>query len=168
MANRARQLVPHLGFDNSMFNMEFFYDVSNETLRVIEINARMCYQFADLFEKVDGVNAYDIQLALATGERPRIKRGQGKYPAASSFALKSFEDRKIVKLPTPDQVEALRVKFPDTRVKLYGREGRKLSKELEPYVEGYRYAIVNMGGESREDVQARYRQALEMLPFEFA
>ena len=168
LADRARRLVRHIGFDNSMFNMEFFYDAPTDTLRVIEINARMCYQFADLYEKVDGINSYDIQLALATGERPTLSRGRGKYPAAASFALKSFEDRRIVRLPDPGQVEDLRDHFPDTRVKLYGREGRRLSKELEPYVEGYRYAIVNMGGENREDVQARYREALEMIPFQFA
>ena len=54
------------------------YNQENDTIHIIEINPRMCSQFADLFEKVDGTNTYEYALALATGVRPHVSHGNGR------------------------------------------------------------------------------------------
>ena len=74
----ARRLMGGLGFDNGLFNIEMIYDGREDRIAVIEINPRMASQFADLYEKVDGTNAYEVLLDIGTGVRPSPKRRQGR------------------------------------------------------------------------------------------
>jgi predicted ATP-grasp superfamily ATP-dependent carboligase len=73
-----------MGFNNSLFNIEFMYNPRARTIHIIEINPRMAAQFADLYEKVDGFNAYEVLFALAIGERPSIQLREGRYRMAAS------------------------------------------------------------------------------------
>ena len=69
MADIAKRLMSGLGFDNGMFNVEMMYDAREDRIAIIEINPRMASQFADLYEKVDGTNAYEVLLDLGSGIR---------------------------------------------------------------------------------------------------
>ena len=69
MADIAGRLMSGLGFDNFMFNIEMMYDAREDRIAVIEINPRMASQFADLYEKVDGTNSYEVLLDLGMGIR---------------------------------------------------------------------------------------------------
>ncbi len=169
--DRMRELVariaPRLGLSDTVFNVEMFHDPEADTIHIVEVNPRMAYQFADLYEKVDGINTYDVQLALATGEAPAIHRGRGAHRVATSFVFRKFEDALLSRHPGADDIARLRLRFPDARVRLYGEPGRRLSR-IEKGVESYRYAIVNLGGASWDDLDARFEDAKRCLPFEFA
>ena len=69
MADIAERLMSGLGFDNGMFNVEMMYDAREDRIAIIEINPRMASQFADLYEKVDGTNSYEVLLDLGCGVR---------------------------------------------------------------------------------------------------
>ncbi|MCI0341915.1 MAG: ATP-grasp domain-containing protein [Planctomycetales bacterium] len=166
MEEIARRLVARIGLDRTLWNVEVFWDEARDTVHVVEVNPRMAYQFADLYEKVDGVNAYDLQLALATGESPALRRGAGSCGAAASFVLRRFEDGLVTRAPSAEDVARLRAEFPDARVRMYAREGRRLS-QLERGVESYRLAIVNLGGRDRADLEARWAAARRHLAFQF-
>jgi len=161
MEEIARALVPRLGLDRTVFNVEMFAD--GDHVRVLEVNPRMAYQFADLYEKVDGINTYEIQLALATGVEPRLERGRGKWRVASSFVFRKFGDARLVRQPAAD---ALKADFPDARLRTYGTVGRRLS-DVEKGVESYRYGIVNLGGDGWDDLAARFERAKRNLAWEF-
>ena len=80
----AVAVVRRLGLRHTLFNVEMMYDVRRDRVFIIEVNPRMCGQFADLYEKVDGRSGYDVALALAVGERPRERR-RTPLRVASSF-----------------------------------------------------------------------------------
>src|SRR3990172_11301877 len=100
MVEMATALMGGLGFDNGLFNIEMMYDAAADRISIIEINPRMASQFADLYEKVDGTNSYEVLLAIAEGRKPEFKRRQGKHKFASSCVLRSFEDHVVAALPS--------------------------------------------------------------------
>ena len=97
MADIAKRLMSGLGFDNFMFNIEMMYDARDDRIAVIEINPRMASQFADLYEKVDGTNAYEVLLDLGIGVGPR--RNGGKANIASPRAVSCGPSRTVLSRP---------------------------------------------------------------------
>jgi hypothetical protein len=49
----SSQIMTHLGFDNSGFNIEYFYDRRQDKLWLVEINPRIAQSHSDLFKKLD-------------------------------------------------------------------------------------------------------------------
>jgi biotin carboxylase len=149
MAEMARRLMGGLG--NGMFNIEMMYDAREDRIAIIEINPRMASQFADLYEKVDGANAYEVLLDIGTGVRPSPKRREGRYPFAASCVLRTFEDYVVAALPSEDLLAELEYLYPDIRVEIHATAGRKLSDEFQDGT-SFRYGIVSLGGRDRADV----------------
>jgi biotin carboxylase len=162
MADIARRLMDGLGFDHGLFNIEMMYDASADRIFVIEINPRMSSQFADLYEKVDGTNAYEILLDLGAGVAPKPKHRQGRHAFAASCVLRTFDDRFVAGLPSEAELAELTLLEPDVRVEIHATAGRKLSDELQDGA-SYRYGIVNLGGRDRADVLARFASCRERL-----
>ncbi|MFN0059022.1 MAG: acetyl-CoA carboxylase biotin carboxylase subunit family protein [Planctomycetota bacterium] len=167
MRELATRAVLRLGLDDTVFNVEMFFNAASDSIHIVEVNPRMAYQFADLYEKVDGNNTYDVQLALVTGDTPVVRRAQGPHRVATSFVFRRFDDAVLTRQPTAADLSCLRAQIPDVRVRLYGETGRRLS-QIEQGVESYRYAIVNLGGSSWDDLDAQFEMAKKFLPFEFA
>lgn len=151
MAEMARALMAGLGFDNGLFNIEMMYDAHEDRIAIIEINPRMASQFADLYEKVDGTNAYEVLLDIGTGVRPSPKLRQGRYPFAASCVLRTFEDYVVAALPSEDQLAELGHRYPDIRLEIHATAGRKLSDEFQDGT-SFRYGIVSLGGRDRAEV----------------
>ena len=167
MADVARKLMPGLGFDHGMFNIEFFWDPKRPAPMVIEVNDRLSMQFADLFEKVDGISSYRILMDLACGRKPDHGRRQGRYRAAASFVLRGFEDRLCLAVPSEDDIAKVGRALPDTVVMVRAIPGMRLS-ELPQDSYSFRHGLINIGGRDLADMQAKLGRALEMLPFRFA
>jgi biotin carboxylase len=125
MADIAKRLMQGLGFDNGMFNVEMMYDAGEDRIAIIEINPRMASQFADLYEKVDGTNSYEVLLDLGLGVRPSPKRGQGKYRFAASCVLRAFEDGVVAALPCEEKLAEIERAYPDIRVEIHATHGRQ-------------------------------------------
>src|SRR5262249_55160698 len=139
----------------------------------------------DLYERVDGLNTYEIQIRLALGEQVRWTQGQGKFRvghpvlrqplgssasgrdgAAASFVMRRFEDGRCVRVPTTDELDAVRRLFPGTTIKVMAHVGERLSAQDQD-VGSFRYAIINMGAKNAETLHANYREVEGMLRFEF-
>jgi hypothetical protein len=155
MAVIAARVLAGLGYRHGFFNMEFAWDAATGAIRVIEINPRMASQLAVFYEWVDGIRPYRLLLELATGEAPSPKRGAPKYRAAASFALRKFDGRPLGADPTPAQLERVRREYPDARLMLYLKRGLSLANEMK-WLGSYRYAVVNMGASSGEELQQRF------------
>jgi len=164
MADIARRAMRGLSFDNGLFNIEMMYDAFSDRIAIIEINPRMASQFADLYEKVDGTNAYEILLDVGTGVRPTPKRRRGPYQFAASCVLRTFQDCVVAALPSAEQIAELECCHPDLRVELHATAGRKLSDELQDGA-SFRYGIVNLGGSSRTEVLKRFEDCRARLGF---
>jgi hypothetical protein len=167
MVAMAKKVMPGIGFDDGLFNIEFIYNAAADTVHIVEINPRMASQFADLFEKVDGTNTYSLLLDLALGNKPVLTRRAGKYAMAASCVLRVFDNRRVIKLPTRDDIDAVQTWQPDIRIEILATEGRKLSQELQDG-HSYRYGLLNIGGRDTREILDIFEAAQRRLPFVFA
>lgn len=124
----------------------------------------MSSQFADLFEKVDGSNSYEMLLDLALGRRPRPKRRRGAHRFAASCVMRCFEDRLVRRVPAEAELRALA--RGDERVEVLAEAGIRLSQQMQDDC-SFRSGLANIGGGSREEVLGRFAQLRRSLRFEF-
>ncbi|MBI2082412.1 MAG: ATP-grasp domain-containing protein [Deltaproteobacteria bacterium] len=164
MGEIAQRFIEGIGFDNGIFNIEMMYNSKKDSIHIIEVNPRLCSQFADLMEKVHGTNTYEIQIALALGKKPRFQRDRGKFRVASSFVLRTFEDETVHRLPSPEEIASLEEKFPEIRVEIFGRIGHRLSEELQDG-KSYRYGLINLGGDTEKELAEKFLTCQEGLRF---
>ena len=103
--DRAPRDRARSGSSWTLWNIEMMYDAAADRVSIVEVNPRICGQFADLYQKVDGTNSYEIALALCTGARPRFARGAralrrgGELSAARVRAERASTRRRTT--PTP-------------------------------------------------------------------
>ena len=164
--NVAVRVMRGLDYWHGLFDIEMMYDPESGSVSIIEINPRMSSQFADLFEKVDGTNTYQILLDLALDREPRMIRGRGRYAASASCVLRTFEDAWVAAVPTADDVAKVLERFPDARIEILAEEGRWLSEQLQDGC-SYRYGIVSLGGRDQRDIAERFSECRRLLPFVF-
>jgi hypothetical protein len=166
----AVRVMQGVGFEHGLFNIEMFYDPATDGVHVIEINPRMCGQFADLMELVNGTNTYEILLALAVGERPRFQRGAGRCRVAASFPLRAFADRRVARVPSAEDVAEVKRQFAVTLVYAPYAVGERLSHLAAETSDGasYRYAVLNMGGADGASLLADFAAVERRLGFELA
>ena len=164
----TEKLIAGFGFDHGMFNAEYFYQADTGAIKVIEINPRIAYQFADLYQKVDGFSSYACQIALATGGNANavVKRRAGRYKHAASFVLRSFEQKALKRVPSLARVAEIERRFEDSRIMVYVKRGASLAREFK-WLGSYRYCLINLGGHSHDDLHDRYHAARRELAFEF-
>ncbi len=165
MAAIARRVMHGMGYRDGMFNIEFMYDAVSDQVSIIEINPRMASQFADLYEKVDGTNSYEILLDLARGRKPVTRWRQGKHAFAASCVLRTLRDMHVVSLPADSELAFVAELDPDIRVEILASAGRRLSDEMQDG-HSYRYGIINLGGTDRGDVLERLQACLSHLTFD--
>jgi biotin carboxylase len=166
MARVVRDLIRGSGLDHTCFNVEMFYDPARDATHVIEVNPRMSYQFADLYERVDGTSTFKIQLALATGERVPWRHGAGRHRAAASFVMRRFSDAAVTAVPSAADVAEVKSMFPGTIVRVLCAAGDRLS-DHDQDVGSFRYCIVNMSAESAPALYSSYDEVVRKLTFQF-
>ncbi len=157
----AAALMPALGFDDSLFNIEFFVQPDG-TAKIVEVNGRMASQFAPLVRAVHGVSTYRIQLELVTGGNPSLPEPREDV-AASSFVLRRYVGDGVVgSVPDPS---ALMERFPGSRVELLVRPGQRLSENDDDSA-SHRLAVVAMSGADRASLLRDWEEAQALLPFD--
>ncbi len=167
MGDIAARAIRHLGLRDALFNIEMIHDPGTGSVHIIEINPRISGQFGDLYQKVDGTNTYEIALALAAGERPRMRRRKGIAGVACSRPLRIYEPVVVARAPDAERRRAVEEEFPGTIVWLECAEGDKLAN-FERMEDGQscRYAIVNTGAPDRPSLLARLDAIRDRLGFE--
>lgn len=165
MESIARQCIEGAGFETGIFNIEMFYNAADNSIKIIEVNPRMCSQFADLMEKLHGVNTYEIQLDLALGRKPTFTRNAGRDKIAASFVSRVFQDALVTRIPISDEIAQITKAFPGIRVEVLAKKGHFLSDEPQD-ANSFRYLILNLGAESREVLEEKLLQAKKLTVFE--
>jgi len=156
------------GLDDTLFNVELLYDASIDHVGLVEINPRLCGQFADLYQKVDGTNTYEVALALAAGRRPTVLHREGACRVAASLPLRVFTSSRVLHAPGPDDVRAAEALFPGTLIWVECEAGQELC-DFEHAEDGCsaRYAVVNVGAADRERLAEHFEAIESRLGFEF-
>lgn len=166
MVEVAERFFAGIGYDNAMFNMELFWDESQDKVSIIEVNPKIASQFPDLFEKVDGVNGYKILLQIAVGDKAEFKRGSGNFKLAASCVLRSMEDRKVLRKPTQEDINQVVRKYPDALINVIATEGKNLSEQSQD-TSTFRYGLINIGANSIDELESKNKECADMLRYEF-
>ena len=123
----AQRFLGAIGYAHGFFNLEFFYDDHDDCLRVIECNPRLASQFSDLYERVHGVDAHAMALALALGADPQslpLRRPTAR--AAASLVYRAFDaNGDVPPAPAAPQREALARGFPDALLFSFPKRGAR-------------------------------------------
>jgi len=166
MADVARRVVRALGLSRSLFNIEMTWDEASGRIAIIEVNPRICGQFADLYQKVDGTNSYEVLLALVLGEAPRIECGAGPDAAAASVPLRVFRPCRVTRAPDAVRVAQAEALWPGTLVWSECRADDVLADfDVDEDGASHRYAVVNLGGASRTEIDARLSAVRDRLDY---
>jgi ATP-grasp domain len=160
MAEVAARLMPALGFDQSLFNIEFFVRPDG-SITIVEVNGRMASQFAPLVQAVHGVSSYEIQLDLCAGRTPRLPPARDDLVTAS-FLLRAYDDALVRSVPDPTTVLQ---RYPHAHVEVLVRPGHRLSENDDDTV-SHRLAVVALAARDRPALLARFAEAVQLLPFE--
>jgi hypothetical protein len=161
VAERAMRAV---GFHHGAFNVELYWQPATNRVHVIEINPRLAAQFGDLYEKVDGTHPYSVLADLSIGRAPAWTRRQGRHAVATSFVMREF-DGAVKIAPSRAHIRWLGERYPDAALHTFIKHGNSRSREMK-WLGSYRYAIVNLAGTSREDVEQRWADVCRHVSFE--
>ena len=166
MAQIAETFIVGIGYDNALFNIEFMYNPGTDEIHIIEINPKIASQFTDLFEKVDGLSSYSPLLQIALGQEPEFPRRQGAFKVAASCVLRTFENQRVLSVPSQEQVNALVRKFPDARIEISATAGKLLSDVMQDG-NSFRYCLINIGADSHQQLNAKFELCKSLLDFQF-
>ena len=164
-SDTARRIVQALGLDHGLFNVEMRVCPASGECRLIEVNPRMAAQFSDLYEKVDGINLHDVALKIATGEAPDLTPARGKYNVATSFVFRKFDGTPLANPPSHEKLRWLNEFDPDAFLAMFVKTGGGLKREMK-WLGSHRYATLNMGGESEQQLQDKFQLVKQTLEFE--
>jgi len=167
MAGIAEQVMKQVGFDNSPFNLEFFWDKKRDKIWFLEINTRIPQSHSDLFYKVDGVSNHQIMIDVALGREPWFPKRQGRFRVAGKFFLREYRDKLITGIPTKEDLQVLSHKIPGTLVDLQGKAGMMLSEIPEQDSYSYATAFIYLGARDQKELLEKFSQSRELLKFQF-
>ena len=89
------------------------------------------------------------------------------YNHAASFVLRAFPGSQLKTGPDESRVNEIRKQYPDARILVYIKKGSSLAREYK-WLGSYRYAVLNLGAKTNQDLHQRYHQVRSQLPFVFA
>jgi biotin carboxylase len=166
---RARELAERvlagMGYRHGFFNIEIFWEPREDRLWLIEVNPRLASQLAGLYRRAAGVNPYRMLLELCMGGVPRAEREATGCAVAASLVSRRFDGRALEREPSAADLARVRRRYPDAAVMLYLKRGSALAREMK-WLGSYRYAVVNLGGASEQDLDRRYAEIRRMLHFQ--
>lgn len=168
MLEGADRIIRQIGLDNTPFNVEFFWNESDDDVKLLEINPRISRSHAPLFYLVDGASHHEVAIDVALGTKPRFPRHEGRYPYAAKFMPRSYDTARITRVPTQDDIERLQEVFPDALFISEVEEGTELA-DL-PNQDSYSFELgeLFLGGTSRDELTENFRQAMKILGFGFS
>jgi hypothetical protein len=141
-----------------------FWDARGDRLWLVELNPRLASQLAGLYQRVRGINPHRMLIDLSAGRAPRAEGAATGCAVAASLVLRRFDGRPLEREPGAADLASVRRRFPDAAVMLYLKRGKALAREMK-WLGSYRYAVVNLGGASEEDLERRYEEIRRLLRF---
>lgn len=164
----AEKVLRQIEFDNSPFNIEFFYDEHDDRIWLLEINPRISQSHCDLFEKVDGASHHEVMIDIALGNEPEFPKRRGMFNCAAKFFLRTHKNAIITRVPSKEDIRKITELFPETLVQIHIKEGMKPSELLNQESYSYELGFMFMGAKNEHELLDNYRKCLEHLKFEFA
>ncbi|MEK6478507.1 ATP-grasp domain-containing protein [Catalinimonas sp. 4WD22] len=163
MVEITRKVMQQIGFNNSAFNIEYFYDEEDDQIYLLEINPRMSQSHSDMYGKTRGHSNHQVLVKLALGKKPHFKELEGKYAYAAKFQYRVFEDGVVESIPDKKKIRQIEEQYDDTIIKIDVQEGQRLS-EL-PLQDSFSYALgaVMTGAQTKKALLEKYHHIIETI-----
>lgn len=168
MISGTERLVRHLGLNDTPFNVEFFWDETSDDVKLLEINPRISKSHSPLFRMVDGASHHEVAIDVALGRTPNFPRGEGRYCYAAKFMPRVYDDARVTRVPTEEDVAWLHSSFPETLFETPLHEGMQLSELRNQDSYSFEIADLFLGGNSRRELIDHFREAMQLLDFRFS
>ncbi len=159
----AQTFLRHIGFNNSAFNMEFFWDRQEDKIYMLEVNTRIAQHHSDLFQKVDGVSNHKVPIDLVLGREPHIPEGKGDFKLAAACFYRQFKDAWVRTVPDELEVAKVEKRYPGTIIQVDVEPGMFLSKLPEQDSYSYIVALIYLGADNQKQLLHQYRSCLNLL-----
>ncbi len=163
----TRRIVPHLGLDNTPFNIEYFWDAESKHVWLLEINPRLSKSHSPLFVDISGASNHEVAVEIALGCEPQYPRTEGGCAVAAKFMLRCYDDARVTRVPLTHELEALEAAYAGTRIEIAVEEGQWLSDLRGQDAYSFEVAIVFMGADDTETLMRDYERLKAELPLEF-
>ncbi|MEJ2760337.1 MAG: ATP-grasp domain-containing protein [Gammaproteobacteria bacterium] len=163
----GERIIEAIGMDDSPFNIEFYYDHARRHVWVLEINSRISRSHTPLFQLVDGASHLKVMLDVGIGRPVHAPHRGGEYPVAAKFMLRVYKNAVVERVPTEQEIEAVKEQFPDSLLEVMVEPGMQLSDMLNQDAYSYEIADLFLGAQNRRQLLDNYRECLQMLPFRF-
>lgn len=168
MIDNAGKVIRHIGMDHTPFNIEFFWDEATDKIWLLEVNPRISKSHCPIFQIATGSSHHEVAIDIALGRRPDFPRNEGRYPMAGKFMPRVFGDTQVTRVPSEEEIEALRRQYPELIVNVGVAEGMWLSELRAQDSYSFEIADVFVGAESEEALHAKFREIMQVLDFQFA
>lgn len=165
MGDVAARCVKGMGLRRCFFNIEMTWD--GERIGIIEVNPRICGQFGDLYAKVDGRNCYAVVPKLKCGQPSAWPRRKGQFKIAASVPLRVFEPCTCTGAPDAARVKEVEAKYPGTLIWNEVEPGTELRDFAHEDGASFRYAVINLGANSREELLSKADEITAALGYSF-
>jgi len=169
MIEAARRVMTQIGYDNAPFNMEFFWDQQEDSIRLLEVNPRISKSHAPLFLMVDGATHQKVTIDLALARRPEFPFRQGHCRVAAKFMVRMYDaagqDGTVTRMPHAEEINRVCRSFPDVRIRLMAEEGMPLSALHFQDSYSHELAEIFLGADSEEELLTMHDECRHMLPF---
>ena len=161
MRESAAKVLAEIGLDDTPFNMEFFYHAEDDSLSLLEINARISKSHSPLFDKVEGVPHKEVMIDVALGRRPDYPARRGAFRYAAKFMPRLYghsNEEVVTHAPSEAEQRALEERYPGTEIQLHVAEGMRLG-DVDHYDEySHELGAIFMGAQSREALAADFER----------
>ncbi|AOS98074.1 acetyl-CoA carboxylase biotin carboxylase subunit [Microbulbifer aggregans] len=168
ICDAGETLLRQIGFDNSAFGIEFFWDEETDDFKVLEINTRISQSHSDQFIKVHGVSNHEAALDIPLNRHTDFSGMQGDFHCAAKFMLRRYEDTTVTRVPTRGEIKALEEQVPGCKISILVDEGSRLSDLASQDSYSFEVANICLGGQDQEEMLLRYRDVARALHFEFS
>jgi len=163
MIEGAGRFLRHIGYDDSPFNMEFFWDSAADDLWLLEVNTRISKSHAPLFKFVDGMYHHKVMVDTALGRRPDFPHRRGEHRCAAKFMWRVGTNAVVTRVPSEDEIQQLKRKVPELQVQFHVRKGMRLSDLADQDSYTYEVAVLFLGADSERELQEKYAFCQESL-----
>ena len=165
MIAATRRVMRHIGYDDAAFNIEFYWNPRDDSIRLLEINTRISKSHSPLFWLVDGASNQQIPVEVVLGRRPDFPFRAGDHRLAGKFMLRIHQDAIVERSPDEDDMRALRARFPEARARVLAPQGTRLAHMTFQDSYSFEIAEVFLGADSQKELIAKGREAERILDF---
>lgn len=158
-------LLKHIGYDDSSFNIEYFYDAEKDDIWLLEINPRISQSHSSPFNKVDGAPNHKSLVEVALNKKPHFPHREGEYRAAAKFYYRVFEDGVVLNIPSREDLKQIKEEIPGMRIKVWVEEGTRLSELYDQDSYSYKLASVYLGAQNKAELYEKRKHCFNLLNF---